>query len=126
MMTMMVSGRVIACVGLVIGLILFAAGIKHEWALFGSTLFVGFGNGVTMPSASVGVMSVRSDLAGTASGLAGAMTVGGGALLTWLSGLIVTGETGAVALLGLMFVVTFASLASALWVAWLDRRQQPA
>ncbi len=125
MMTMMVSGRVIASAGLAIGLILFAAGITHEWALFGSTLFVGFGNGVTMPSASVGVMSVRSDLAGTASGLAGAMTVGGGALLTWLSGLIVTGETGAVALLGLMFVVVLLSLLAALWVAWLDRQKQP-
>ena len=49
--------------GLVVGLSLFFAGIVHEYALFGSTIFVGFGNGLTMPSANVGVMSVRDDLA---------------------------------------------------------------
>ncbi len=121
--TMTLAGRVIACLGLVAGLLLHAFGFVHEFAVFGSTLFVGFGNGITLPSANVGAMSVRSDLAGTAAGLAGALTVGIGALLTWLSGLIVTEDTGAAAMLGLMFAATFASLASAAWVAWLDRRQ---
>lgn len=119
--TMMLTGRVIACLGLIVGLMLFAAGVVHEFALFGSTLFVGIGNGITMPSSNVGVMSVRPDLAGTASGLAGALTVGGGALLTWVSSVIVTEDTGVAALLGLMFAASFLSLLSALWVTYLDK-----
>lgn len=119
--TMMLAGRVIACTGLLIGLLLFAVGYESELALFGSTIFVGFGNGITMPSSNVGAMSIRSDLAGTASGLAGTLTVGCGAVLTWLSGVFVTETTGANALLGLMLFVSFLGLLSALWVAYLDR-----
>lgn len=119
--TMMLSGRAIACLGLAVGIALFASGYVHEFALFGSTLFVGFGNGITMPSSNVGIMSIRSDLAGTASGLAGALTVLVGAVLTWLAGVIVTEEAAALALLGLMFAATFLGLLSAFWVLVLDK-----
>jgi len=119
--TMMLAGRIVACSGLVAGLVLFAAGFVHEFVLFGSTIFVGVGNGITMPSSNVGVMSVRSDLAGSASGLAGALTVGGGAVLTWVSGVIVTEDTGAMALLGVMFTTSFLGLLSAYWILLLDK-----
>lgn len=119
--TMMLSGRVIACLGLTTGITLFSIGNTHEFALFGSTLFVGFGNGITMPSSNVGVMSIRSDLAGTASGLAGALTVLAGAVLTWLASVIVTGDAAAMALLGLMFAATFLALLSALLVMYLEK-----
>ncbi|WP_299622916.1 multidrug effflux MFS transporter [Pelagibius sp.] len=120
--TTMLAGRIVACSGLAVGLMLFAGGVVHELALFGSTIFVGLGNGVTMPASNVGAMSVRSDLAGTASGLAGALTMGGGALVTWIAGVFVTEETGAMALLGLMFVTSFLGLASAWWVHALNRQ----
>ncbi len=81
--------------------------------------FVGIGNGLTMPSANVGVMSVRADLAGTASGLSGAMTVTGGAILTWMAGSLVTAQSGAIMLLALMFGASFLGLLSALWAAHL-------
>ncbi len=120
--TMMLAGRIVACSGLAVGMLLFAAGVVHELALFGSTIFVGLGNGITMPGSNVGAMSVRSDLAGTASGLAGALTMGGGALLTWTAGMMVTEDTGAMALLGLMFVTSFLGLLSAWWVHGLARQ----
>ncbi|WP_420346210.1 multidrug effflux MFS transporter [Pelagibius sp.] len=120
--TMMLAGRVVACTGLTVGLLLFAAGLEHELALFGCTIFVGLGNGITMPSANVGAMSVRSDLAGTASGLAGALTMAAGAVLTWMAGAVVTEETGAMTLLGLMFATSFLGLLCAWWVRAPDRQ----
>ncbi|PCJ76910.1 MAG: Bcr/CflA family drug resistance efflux transporter [Rhodobacteraceae bacterium] len=120
--TMMLTGRIIACTGLLMGLALFALGVAHEFSLFGATIFVGIGNGVTMPSSNAGAMSVRSDLAGSASGLAGALTVGGGAILTGVSGAIVTESSGAMGLLGMMFGTSFLGLLCAVWVLSLDRK----
>lgn len=120
-LAMMIAGRILACAGLAGGLALFAAGVEHEFALFGATLFVGVGNGLTMPSANVGVMNVRTDIAGAASGLSGAMTVAGGAILTWMAGSLVNAETGAMMLLSLMFGASFLGLLSALWAAKVNR-----
>lgn len=120
--TMMLAGRIVACFGLLCGIGLFLAGIVHELSFFGATIFVGIGNGITMPSSRVGVMSVRPELAGSASGLSGALTVGGGAVLTALTSLVITEETGALALLGVMFAASFFSLIAAAWVALIDRK----
>ena len=38
---------------------------------------VGIGNGMVLPNATSGMLSVRPHLAGTASGLGGAITIGG-------------------------------------------------
>ncbi|MBL1435058.1 MAG: MFS transporter [Rhodobacteraceae bacterium] len=119
--TMMLAGRIIACSGLLLGLALLALGIVHEFTLFGATIFVGIGNGVTMPSSNAGAMSVRADLAGSASGPAGALTVGGGAILTGVSGVIVTENTAAMGLLWMMFGASFLGLLCAVWVLFLDR-----
>ncbi len=120
--TMMLAGRIIACTGLLIGIVLFALGIVHEFTLFGATLFVGIGNGITMPSSNAGAMSVRTDLVGSASSLAGALTVGSGAILTGLSGVIVTENTGATGLLWMMFATSFFGLLCAVWVFFLDQK----
>ena len=119
--TMMIAGRIVGCAGLVAGLVLFLAGFEHALSLFGATLMVGIGNGLTMPSCSAGTMSVRPKLAGSAAGLAGALTVGGGAVLTSITAAIVTEATGAYALLGMMLVCTAMALVAALHVLRVDR-----
>ena len=121
--TMMLSGRIVACAGLTMGLVLFLAGFVHELSLFGATVFVGLGNGLTMPSCNAGVLSVRPKLAGSASGLAGALTVGGGAVLTSITGAIVTEENGAYALLGMMLASSIIALIAAISVVALDRQE---
>ena len=120
--TVMIAGRVVACAGLVAGLGFVTAGLVNTVTLFGATMCVGLGNGLTMPSSSAGAMSVRPDLAGSASGLAGAMTVGGGALLSSATGAVVT-EGGAYGLLGMMLFSSLMALAAALYVRWIDRRE---
>lgn len=119
----MLVGRIAACSGLMIGIVLFTFGITHEFALFGATIFVGIGNGITSPSSSAGAMSVRADLAGSASGLSGALSVGGGAIVTWITGAIVAVNAGGLALLWVMFSVSFLGLLCALWVLFLDRAE---
>jgi Bcr/CflA subfamily drug resistance transporter len=113
--TMMVAGRLIACGGLLLGLVLLAADLLTPLTYFGSTIFVGFGNGVTLPSANAGALSVRPQLAGTAAGVNGALTVAAGALLTTVAGLVITAENGAFSLMLLMFLASFGGLLCAIW-----------
>ena len=120
--TMMITGRVVACGGLTLGLILLLSGVVHAVTLFGACMFVGIGNGLTMPSSNAGAMSVRPDLAGSASGLSGALTVAGGAAMSALTGVVLTEANAAYALLGLMLLASFLGLVAALAVLWLDRR----
>ncbi len=121
--TMMISGRIVACAGLMVGLVLVLAGFVHVISLFGATVFVGLGNGLTMPSSSAGALSVRPELAGSASGLSGALTVGGGAVLSSITGAILTEENGAYALLGMMLFSSLMALVAALYVLRIDRRE---
>ena len=51
-------------------------------SFFGLMAFAAIGNGLTMPNAAAGMMSVRPDLAGTASGLGGSIMIAGGAALS--------------------------------------------
>ncbi len=120
--TMMIAGRVIACAGLLLGLAFFAVGIVNAATLFGATVFVGIGNGLTMPSANAGALSVRPQLAGSASGLSGALIVGAGVVMTTITGAIVTDQRGPFGLVGLMLICAGVGLVAALAVRRMDRR----
>ena len=113
--TMMLAGRLVACTGLLAGLLILLAGHLSLVTFFGATVFVGLGNGLTVPSSSAGAMSVRPDLAGTAAGVSGALIVAGGALLTTLTGFLLTDANAPSMLLGIMFGASFAGLLSAAW-----------
>jgi DHA1 family bicyclomycin/chloramphenicol resistance-like MFS transporter len=121
--TMMVGGRSIACVGLTVGLILFLAGYAHGLTLFIATVFVGVSNGISMPSVNAGAISMRPGLAGSAAGLVGASTVGGGALLTTLTGYLLEEGDAAIRLLGIMLCCSVLALAAAIYVLIIDRRE---
>lgn len=120
--TMMMSGRIVACAGLIAGLVLFRAGFVHVVSLFGAAVLVGLGNGLTMPSCNAGALSVRPALAGSASGLSGALTVAGGAVLSSITGAILTPENGAYALLGMMLFCSLMGLIAAIYVLRIERR----
>ncbi|MGR3712643.1 MAG: multidrug effflux MFS transporter [Shimia sp.] len=119
---MVIAGRLVAAIGPLIGLTLLALGLVHPISYFGAITLVGMGNGLTIPSANSGVMSVRPQLAGSAGGLSGAMAVAGGALLTMLAGAVLTAETGAVVLMVLVLACVLCSLVAALYVRWVDIR----
>jgi multidrug resistance protein len=118
----LIFGRFLTCMGLSIGLFLSMLGSFHVLAFFGPCMFIGIGNGLTMPAANMGVLSVRADLAGTAAGLAAAMAIAGGALIASIAGLFLA-ESGAIqALLGTMLVAASLALLAALYAFFVDRR----
>ncbi|MEC9432742.1 MAG: multidrug effflux MFS transporter [Pseudomonadota bacterium] len=120
---MMVLGRSVACAGLAAGLALVVAAPPTLLTVFGSTLCLGIGNGLSSPSASAGAVSAQPGLAGSAAGLSGALTVGMGAVLSTLSGALLTLHPRAEALLGLMLACALVSLAAALWVRRRERAE---
>lgn len=113
--TMMLAGRIVACVGLAGGVLIVLSGHLHIATYFGATIFVGIGNGLTMPSANAGALSVRPDLAGTAAGVNGALTLGGGAALSSLTGAVLHGPDAPLILLAVMLATSFAGLLATLW-----------
>lgn len=118
--TMMIAGRFVACSGLMVGLTLLLFRIVSVPTYFGSTILVGLGNGISTPSSSAGAISVRPELAGSAAGLAGAITVAGGAVLTSFTGVILGFGHASAVLLAIMLVASAAGLLCALWVRRLD------
>ncbi len=112
---MMFAGRVIACFGPIIGTAGLAAGFVTPVLFFGSTVLVGLGNGITMPSSNSSAMSVRPKLAGTTAGLNGALIVGTGAILATLTGLVLPQKGAALTLLFLMLMSSGAGLIAVLF-----------
>ena len=123
LITLMIAGRLVACAGLAAGLILLAADFVSVVTIFGACVFVGIGNGLTFPGANAGAMSVRSALAGSASGLSGALTVAGGAVMSAIAGAALTAENAAPAMLAFMLLSSLLALVAALTVLWIDRRE---
>ncbi len=121
LISMVLVGRVVATVGPLGGLILFLMGYGNVWVFFISAIFIGFGNGLTLANATAGLMSVRPHLAGSASGLSGAMTSGLGAILTTVNGALVSPENAPFMVLGLMTAASFLGLVAAFYVAWVDK-----
>ncbi|MBF9034705.1 Bcr/CflA family efflux MFS transporter [Rhodobacterales bacterium HKCCE2091] len=103
---MVIWGSGIATAGLVAALAMFLAGIDGPAVFFGFMTFVGFGNGMVLPNATSGMLSVRPHLAGTASGLGGAIMIAGGAALSALAGFLLEHGTGAFPLLYVMVVTS--------------------
>jgi len=120
--TMMIAGRTVSCVGLLTGLVLLQLGYVSPLLYFGSTIFVGLGNGLTMPNSNAGALSVRPKLAGSAAGISGALTVGIGALLTSLTGVIVPEENGGSTLLVLILIASVIGLVCSIYAANLRRK----
>lgn len=98
------------------------AGLAHPFGFFGPVMLVGLGNGLVLPSANAGMMSVRPELAGTASGLGGAMTVGGGAALAALAGAMLTPGSGALPLVLTMLGSALGALLAVFWVMARERQ----
>lgn len=70
----------------------------HILLFFLPMMVVAVGNGMTQPNAIAAAVSVRPQLAGTASGLVGALQMGAGALMTLAAGTTETGSGLATAL----------------------------
>lgn len=112
---MVLVGTLISAGGVALNLGLFSLGLGTPESFFGLMSCVGLGNGMVIPNATAGALSVRPQLAGTAAGLSGALMIGMGAALSALAGALLTPGSGALPLLWIMVVTALgATLAIAL------------
>ncbi len=123
---MTLAGGLVASGGILLALLLFLAGFHHPLSLFGPAVFLGIGNGITLPNANAGIVSVRPDIAGSASGLGGALQIGGGALLSVVAAALLGPDSGPYPLLWVMLFSSVAAVLTTLLVMRLreqgDRR----
>lgn len=101
---MILFGSAIIACGTLCSLIMFYLGLGSPIVFFAFMPTVGIGNGMVLPNANAGMLSVRPSLAGSAAGLGGALQVGGGAAIAAFSGFLLSTETGAFPLLWLMMI----------------------
>lgn len=121
---MMLSGNIVGAAGMLLAIALFGTGVHHPLSLFGPVFFTGVGNGLTLPSANAGIVSVKPHLAGSASGLGGALQIGGGAVLSVLAGALLTPQTGPFPLLWVMLLSSAAAALSTFYVIHVARRER--
>lgn len=122
LMTTIIAGRLVSATGLVLGLLLYLAGAEHPISLFGPCMFVGIGNGLTIPSANAAAISVRPGMSGSAAGLAAAITVATGAIVATITGAMLTPDNARYALLAVMLISNVIALAAALSAGRLEGR----
>lgn len=120
---MMLSGNVIAIAGIATTMLLISAGAESAYAFFVPLALIGVGNGVTLPSANAGMVSVQPHLAGSASGLGGAMTIGGGAALSVLASSVLSREDGTWPLLLVMLATGLVALLTTYIVRLQEKRE---
>ncbi|GAB4264672.1 MAG: multidrug effflux MFS transporter [Pararhodobacter sp.] len=109
---MIVMGNVCMTAGMVLQILAVWTGVGGAAGFFSPFLLIGIGNGLSLPNSNAGMLSVRPHLAGTASGLGGAIMIGGGAGLSALSGAMLTPETGAWPLIAIMTASLIGSILS--------------
>ncbi len=115
---MVFIGTLINCTGILLSMLMFGLGLGSEWTFFGFMTFVGLGNGMTIPNATAGMLSVRPHLAGTASGLGGAIMLGGGAGLSALAGALLVEGSGPWPLLWIMLATAICAIVAIRLVIW--------
>jgi DHA1 family bicyclomycin/chloramphenicol resistance-like MFS transporter len=113
---MVLWGALVTAAGTALSLALSYLGLTDEWTFFGLMTLVGLGNGMLIPNATSGMLSVRPHLAATASGLGGAMMLGGGAALSALAGAVLGPGRGAEPLQWIMAATALAAVGCAVFV----------
>lgn len=113
-MRLVFLGRYVALAGLSAGLLSFLVASPPVWMLFAGTIWVGVGNGLTLPSANALALSVRPRLAGTAAGAIGALVNISGALLAAVATALLSTQASAERLYLIMLTAVLLSLLSAI------------
>ena len=120
--SMVFWGTLVTLSGVVLSFMLIRSGLSHPFGFFGCMILVGLGNGMTIPNATAGMLAVRPHLAGTASGLGGAIMIIGGATLSALAGVFLSPGTGAMPLLWIMLTTSILSVCSIRYVMYRERQ----
>lgn len=119
---MVLAGSVYGFLAVFVLLGLDLLGFSGPTALFLPMAFAAMANGVALPNAVSGAISVRPDIAGAASGLSGAAQLATGAALSIVGGAALAGGGSATSILVIMTVAAGLALAVAIATMRLNRR----
>ena len=118
---MMIAGNVIVCFGISVAILLLLMTDKSPLMFFLPLMLLGFGNGMTLPNANAGLISIHPKLAGAASGLGGFLQIIIGATLSVLAGVLLDVNSYPLPLLLLMLSTTILGICATLYVVYVDR-----
>ena len=119
---MIVWGAAIGLIGPLGSMVLISNGVEHPIGFFGFAILLGVGNGMLLPNATAGMLSIYPRLAGTASGVGGALMIGGGAGLSALSGSLLNAESGPYPVISIMLASAAGALVLSLLLLRLEAR----
>jgi DHA1 family bicyclomycin/chloramphenicol resistance-like MFS transporter len=105
---MVLLGSGLAVSGTVLSLVCLLTFGWVPWSLFGPIILLGLGNGMSMPNAIAGAISVEPKVAGAASGLAGFLQMLVAAIFAQLAGMWQNGTP--YPMIGFMIAATVLSL----------------
>ncbi len=117
---MVLAGRIVALVGVALAFLATILILADPLIYFSGAVAVGFGNGLTVPNARAGTLALRPSLAGSASGLSGALVVAIGAVLTQLPGLVLTEANAVWMAQVIMLILLVFGLLAAFYVRAVD------
>jgi DHA1 family bicyclomycin/chloramphenicol resistance-like MFS transporter len=117
---MILAGSVIALVAASLPGLLFFVGYANAATLFLPMMLIGVANGILLPSAIAGAISVNPQIAGAAAGLSGAAQIGTGAVLSAITGAaLALGTT--VPMFALMALAAFLGVVAGVAIYWRNR-----
>ena len=123
---MIFLGITIALLGISISLVVSFLNMGSIFSFFGFMTFVGLGNGMSLPNATAGMMSINPKLAGTAAGLGSAIMIGGGAGLSSVANFILSPGSTELPLLVLMWTSVFCGLCSVIFASHRNKKLKAA
>ena len=109
---MALRGILLVILGMFICLLITVFYRDTPYFFFGLCSFVGLGNGLIIPNASVGILSVNENLSGTAGGIGNAIMIGTGAILASLTSYLLENQTSSSYLIIIMLLSGILSYAS--------------
>jgi DHA1 family bicyclomycin/chloramphenicol resistance-like MFS transporter len=117
-------GILVPFLGMLGALLCTLAGWDHPLAFFLFTVTIGLGNGMVLPNAMAGMLDVHPELAGSASGLGGALMTIGGAAFSTLSGALLTPHSGPLPLILCIILAAVLALLAALYTFRIEKQME--
>jgi len=118
---MILGGSLLAFLAAALPGFFFAIGVLSPSALFMPMMLIGLANGISLPSAISGAISVHPEIAGAASGLSGAAQIGTGAVLSAIAGAALGHGASPTPMFALMAAAALLGIVAAVAIFWRNR-----
>jgi MFS transporter, DHA1 family, multidrug resistance protein len=112
---MILGGAIIGFVAASLPGLFFVTGLASAATLFMPMMLIGVANGLTLPSAISGAISIKPEIAGAAAGLSGSAQIGTGAVLSAITGAALAGGS-AMPMFELMALAALLAVVVGVWI----------